>query len=277
MMETLKKILLITIILYFSGFSTSNNLFKNEAASSGMQIPKEMHVGEEITYVVKYGLVKLGEVKLQILESKVKDDRSYFRTRAYIDSYSGIPFVNLHQIYESNFNSSQYSDYFKHTEKEKDYVKFTEYFFDYKKKNVHVKKGKYNPYEIWTDSTTGVNANYQDGLSLFYYARLNTGQKKSVNVPCFVTEKFVYTQINFYDSIDRISIDAVDYDIPCTRLDGHTDFVSIFGLTGNFEGWFTNDKYAVPTIARMKVIIGNVTLELKSWRKANWIPPKFSS
>lgn len=274
-MKLLKKLLLFAMFVYFSGFSTSLNR-ESSVKPSGRQIPKDMNIGEEITYVVKYGLIKLGEVKLQVLEKKEKGGRVYYRTRAYIDSYQGIPFVDLHQIYESNYNTGQFSDYFKHTEKEKNYIKFTEYFFDYNKNSVHVKKGKYNPFQIWTDSTARVNTMYQDGLSLFYYARLNTGQKKSINIPCFVTEEFVYTRINFYDSIHRVSIDAVDYDIPCTRLDGHTDFVSVFGLTGNFEGWFTNDKYAVPTIAKMKVIIGNVTLELKSWRKSNWNPPKYN-
>lgn len=272
-MKLLKKLSLFLLLIYFSGFSNAPDVFRGDNLQKAV-VPKDMNLNEEIVYVVKYGIIKLGEVKLQVLEKKERNKRAYYRTRAYMDSYSGIPFVNLHQMYDSDFDAGQYSDYFKHTEKENNYVKFTEYFFDYNKKTVHVKKGKYNPFQIWADSTTYVNNYYQDGLSLFYYARVNNGQKKSVDVPCFVTEKFVKTRINFYDYIDKISIDAVDYDIPCTRLDGHTDFVSVFGLTGNFEGWFTNDKYAVPTIAKMKVIIGNVTLELKSWRKANWNPPK---
>lgn len=275
-MKTLEKFLFLILFVYFSGFSTSPELLGKKDARN-FQLPRQMHVGEEITYVVKYGLFKLGEVKLQILERKEKNESFFYKTRAYIDSYSGIPFVDLHQIYESDFNSGEFSNYFRHTEREKDYVKFTEYFFDYTNKTVHIKKGKYKPYQIWTDSTTEVNNYCQDGLSLFYYARLNTGIKKSVDVPCFITEKFVSTRINFYDTIDKISIGAVDYDIPCCHLDGYADFVSIFGLTGNFEGWFTNDEHAVPTIAKMKVVIGNVTLELKSWRKKNWNPPKFNS
>ncbi|MGE5350554.1 MAG: DUF3108 domain-containing protein [Acidobacteriota bacterium] len=271
-MKFLKNISLFIVFFYFCGFSNENSLLNQNLP--GQYIPKEMHPGEDITYVVSYGFLKFGEVRLLILDQKEKNGVTYYRTKAYIDSYNGIPFVNLHQIYESNFDSNLYSDYFRATEKEKDYIKFTEYFFDYNKKSVHVKKGKYKPYEIWADSTTRVDNFYQDGLSLFYYARMNTGQKKNVNVPCFVTEEFVYTKINFYDKIENTSVHAVDYDIASVRLDGHTDFVSIFGLTGNFEGWFTNDKYAVPTIAKMKVIIGNVTLELKSYKIAGWKPPK---
>ncbi|HEX2868004.1 MAG TPA: DUF3108 domain-containing protein [Ignavibacteriales bacterium] len=275
-MRFLKNISLFIVFFYFCGFSSENSIGSRNYSPGQQYIPKEMHPGEDITYVVSYGFIKFGEVRLLILDEKQKDGMTYFRTKAYIDSYSGIPFVNLHQIYESNFDKNLYSDYFRATEREKDYIKFTEYFYDSNRRTVHIKKGKYNPFEIWADSTTTVKTgSYQDGLSLFYYARMNTGQKKSLNVPCFVTEEFVFTKINFYDKEVKTSIDAVDYDIASVRLDGHTDFVSIFGLTGNFEGWFTNDKYAVPTIAKMKVIIGNVTLELKSWKiSGGWTPPR---
>ncbi len=239
-------------------------------------IEKEMFTGEEITYVVKYSFMKLGEVKLQILNKVTNNGDTLYKTRAYIDSYEDIPFVSLHQIYESDFHKDQYSVRFRQTEKEKDYTKFTDYNFNYDKNLIHVKKGKLNPFQMWTDSTTNTkNKFYQDGLSLFYYARLNTGQKKTVNVPCFITEKYENTKINFYDKVEPISLENVNYKIAAVRLDGYTDFVSIFGLTGNFEGWFTNDAHAVPVIAKMKVIIGNVTLELKEWRKGDWKLPKY--
>lgn len=269
----MKKILVVFILTgMIAAFTIPNQTVQRK---STQLIPKTLEVGEEIIYVVKYSFIELGKVKLQILSKEEKDGKVFYKTKVYMDSNPGIPFVNLHQIYESYFNQQNCSDYFRATEKEKNYVKFTEYFFQYEKNQIHVKKGKFNPFQIWTDSTAKIKTNYQDGLSLFYYARLNTGQKKSVDIPCFVTEKFETTRINFYNTIEKISIDAVDYDISCTKLDGYTTFVSVFGLTGKFEGWFTNDQYAVPVLAKMKVIIGDITLELKEWRKKNWLPPHF--
>lgn len=236
---------------------------------------KKMFIGEDITYVVKYTFIKLGEVRLKVVDKVNIKGREFYSTVAYIDSYSDIPFVDLHQIYESKVNNEYYSDYFKGIIKYEKYSTFTEYFFDYAKSSLRVKKGKVKPYELWTDSTTVAEKMYHDGLSIFYYARMNTGQKKSVNVPCFVKEEKVFTKINFYPEVKPVSIDAVDYDISCVRLDGETDFVSVYGLTGFFEGWFTNDEAAVPIKARMRVIIGNVTLELKSWKREGWNPPKY--
>jgi hypothetical protein len=235
----------------------------------------EMQVGEELTYTVSYSLIKLGEIKLKITEKKQENGKVYYKTIAHIDSYESVPFVSLHQIYESFFDQNLYSDYFRHTEKEKDYVKFTTYDFDYNKKMVKVKKGKFNKYQIWADSVARINKYYQDGLSLFYFARMNfTGPgTKTANI--FLNEKFDSASIVFHKRREEIKIDAVDYGIDCKYLDGNANFVGIFGLTGYFEGWFSNDKYAVPILAKMKVIIGNITVELKEWRKAQWMPPKY--
>ena len=273
MMKFTKNILLFFLFIYFSGFSSFNVV---QHSNFGNYIPKEMQIKEDITYVVKFGFIRLGEVRLLILDKTEKGGDIIYKTKAYIDSYSGIPFISIHQVYESSFNNNQYSNYFRATEKEKNYIKFTEYFFEYNKNKILIKKGKFNPFQMWTDSTAKISKKFQDGLSLFYYARLNTGIPKSVSLPCFVTEKFETTVINFYNNIEKVEIDAIDYNIACLKLDGYTTFESIYGLTGDFEGWFTNDKYAVPIIAKMKVYVGNVTLELKQWRKKDWKPPKFN-
>jgi len=264
----------ICIVVLQSGFT-----YKPEQMTMPFPIfsEKEMFVGEDITYVVSYSFLKLGEVRLRIINKKEYQGKTVYNTIAHIDSYSGIPFVNLHQIYESKVNTDYYSEYFKGLVRKEEFTTYTEYYFDYKNHKLKVKKGKVSPSESWTDSTTTAEKMYHDGLSIFYYARMNNGQNKSVKVPCFVTEEKVFTKINFYDRIEKIRIDAVDHDIACTYLDGDTDFTSVFGLTGRFEGWFSNDKAAVPILAKMKVIIGNVNLELKSWKRPGWNPPKYNN
>lgn len=275
----MKKYIFLIGIVFFLGFTirSTKNIAERKEYAFNFVSEKELEVGEEITYVVRYWLLKLGEVKLSVLDKKLANGKYHYAAIAYIDSYSSVPFVNLHQIYESKVNEKYYSDYFKGTVKGDEYSTFTEYHFDYEKEKLRVKKGKVSPYQLWNDSTTTAKKMYQDGLSIFYYARMNTGQKKSVNVPCFVKEQRVYTKINFYREKMPMEIDAVDYEIDCVRLDGSTDFVSVYGLTGYFEGWFTNDSHSVPVIAKLNVIIGKVTVELIKWKKKNWSPPRFKS
>lgn len=265
-------ILPLFVILFYP-----NLFYSSKQVESGFYSTKKMEIGEDLLYVVKYSLFKLGEVRIKVIDKKEEKGITYYKTIAYIDSYPGIPFVNLHQIYESNVDINYHSNYFRGLVKGDEYTTFTEYFFDYKRDMIKVKKGKVKPFTIWTDSIGRAEKKYQDGLSIFYYARMNLGKKYSIKVPCFVTEKKVNTNINFYNEAIPIEIDAVNYKIDCNYLDGNTDFISVFGLTGYFQGWFTNDEASIPVVAKMKVLIGNITLELKNWKRAGWNPPKFKN
>jgi hypothetical protein len=236
---------------------------------------KRIEVGEDITYVVKYLAFEIGEIRLKVLKEILEDKDTIYSAIAYIDSYDGIPFVDLHQIYETKFDKKLISHYFKGTIFGED-TTFTEYFFNRNKKNIHIIKGRQSTKKIWKDTLAAYDRDYQDGLSLFYFARVNTGQQKKVNVPVFINEKYEKTYINFYKEVEDMDIDAVDYDIACVRLDGETEFRGIFGLTGYFEGWFSNDENAVPIVAKMQVIIGSIKLELKQWKKKGWMPPKYA-
>jgi hypothetical protein len=250
---------------------------QGQIESSYIPAKRSLAVGEELTYEVSYSFIKLGTVILKIKDKTKVNGKSIYSAVAQINSYSGIPFVDLHQIYESRFDDLIIPVYFRGLVKYEDHTSYTEYDFDYKKNKISIEKGRVYPPQVWTDSTTTADKHYQDGLSIFYFARMNLGKNKSINIPCFVSEEKVYTTLNFYTENKRVNIDAVDYDIDCLHLDGETDFVSVFGLTGYFEGWFTNDEASIPVIAKMKVIIGSITLELREWKRKGWDPPKYTA
>lgn len=268
----MKKIIyavLLAVVFFFA-----DDKFSNQSANSD-DIPfRKIDVGEEITYVVKYLFISIGEIKLKVTKKEIIDKDTVYLAIAYIDSYEGLPFVNLHQIYETKFNSRQFPFFFRGVILDKD-TTYTEYKFDYNRKKIHILKGSYTKNEIWTDSSAALDKYYLDGLSLFYYARMRTGKKATYQTPVFINEKGERTTIRCYDKPEPIKIDAVDYRINCVYLDGETEFKGIFGLTGYFEGWFSNDDHAVPIFAKLSVIIGNITVELKEWKKKNWAPPKF--
>ena len=269
----MKKLFVSTFVIIIS---TSIIVLTKQLQSNNQPIfPKKIEIGEDITYVVKYLMFEIGEIRLKVTNQQISGNDTLYTAVAYIDSYQGIPFVDLHQIYETKFDTKQISHYFKGTILSSD-TTYTIYEFDRQKKIIHILKGREGiHHKIWTDSITTYNHDYQDGLSLFYFARMRTGQKKTVNVPCFINEKYEKTYINFYNEVEDRDIDAVDYDIATVKLDGETEFRGIFGLTGYFEGWFSDDNQAVPIVAKMQVIIGSITLELKEWKKKGWTPPKF--
>jgi hypothetical protein len=271
------RIILIAFVPFI--FSIGDNSFTAEELYHNFSFSseKELLPGEELNYEVSYSFINLGEVKIRVKDKKTINGKNYYNAIAYIDSYDGIPFVNLHQIYESKVNQDYYSDFFRGIVKGEEYSTYTEYYFDYSNSKIRIKRGKFSPRELWIDSTTSAEKQFHDGLSIFFFARMLSGKKNSMLLPCFVNEQKVYTKINFYENTIPVSIDAIDYDVECVRLDGDMDFISIFGLTGYYEGWFSNDEASIPIVANMKVLIGNITLELKSWKREGWTPPKYKN
>ncbi|HKI78671.1 MAG TPA: DUF3108 domain-containing protein [Ignavibacteriaceae bacterium] len=264
------------LIFLFIPFAFSGNSPKQQEIQKKNKLaPKSILVGEELTYVVKYSVMRLGEIKIKVTDKTVIDGKNYYSAVISINSYPSVPFVSLHQVYKTKMTPDYYSDYFKGSIKHDDYKAITEYFFDYDNKQVRIRKSRTDSAGYKIDSTTTVNKKYVDGLSILFYAMMNVGQNKNDKVPTFINEKKEITEINFENTTEDISIDPVDYDIDCVYLSGEVHFISIFGLTGEFEGWFSNDFAAIPIKAKMKVLIGNITLELESWKMAGWTPPKY--
>jgi hypothetical protein len=122
--------------------------------------------------------------------------------------------------------------------------------------------------------TVEIKTPYNDGLSLFFYAREQLFSGKKMNIPVLVSEKKADTYIDFANKRTTVEIDAVKYPVDVIEFQGEADFVGVFGLTGEFEGWFSNDAARIPILAKMKVILGSVTLELMGWKRPGWQPPR---
>lgn len=236
---------------------------------------KSLVVGEDLTYVVKYAFLRLGEVRIRVVEKLNIRNTPVYKTMAYIDSYPDLPFVSLHQVYESYIDASFFPHRFFALIFNDDTTVVNYAFFD--STRIEIEKGRYNSNKLWLDSTAIVDKRMQDGLSILFFARLHSGKNKQLEIPCFVNEKEELTKINFYDESEAVTIDSIDYEIDCTRIEGETDFVSVYGLTGYFEGWFSNDDFSVPIIAKMQVLIGNITLELIDWNEMIWNPPLYKN
>ena len=269
----MKNYFICTIILTINiNFYAQINQDETKLQNSKVE---RLFVGEDLTYIVKYAFLNLGEVRFQVLEKTKLNNISVYKTIAYIDSYPDLPFVSLHQIYESYIDSSLFPLKFFAKIFDDDTV-FINYNFIGNSK-IEMQKGKFGDSKLWLDSTVSVKKRMQDGLSILFYTRMNFGKDQQLLVPCFVNEKEETATLNFYKDPEPVSLEAVDYDIDCLYLDGHTDFVSVYGLTGNFEGWFSNDEFAVPIRAKMNVIIGSVNLELIKWNDKLWNPPLYKN
>jgi hypothetical protein len=257
----------LTVLLLFAvaGMSIPHS---SQSGSANAPPSKVLLEGEELVYNVRYGFIDLGQVKI-VTKGKT---RGGYHAQATIQSYSGVPFVSLLAIYETTIDSAMYSrDFFARTVENGD-QQFARYTFQYDKKRVVMELGSRDSVVEHRD-TVSLETFYHDGLSLFFFAREQLFSGQMMNIPTFVREKKATTTIDFKRSHRSVETDFIDYPVDVIGFDGNAGFVGVFGLTGDFEGWFSNDEARVPIKANMKVIIGSVTLELVSWKRPGWQPP----
>lgn len=243
------------------------------AQTAAIPASRVMLEGEDLIYNVRYTFIDLGQVRIRNSGRVQAVSFHAYDTRANIDSYKGIPFVDLHAIFLSTIDSASYSRAFTGKVKQDNAWDFARYHFEYDRQRVLIEKGNRDTVVSRLD-TLNVNGPQQDGLSLFFFAREHLYDNRTVHAPCVVTEKPVNAYINFLNERDDVEVDAIDYPVDVIRFDGHLDFTGIFGLTGYFEGWFSNDEARIPIKAKMKVLIGSVTIELMSWKRQGWVPPR---
>lgn len=226
-------------------------------------------IGEELLYKVKWAFIKLGEIKIDILDKVSCNERTAYHCQIKIDSSPGLPFVNIHDCYESYIDSIYfYSHLFRSYESKEDHTIFTEYIYNPSTSQIDIllEKREENSTTVLLDSTVHSPNRMFDSLSMFFLARGMVQNSALVNLSLFVYNKFESTDINFTGSRDQIKIHGKK--ISCFFLAGKLKFVGIAGVKDDFKGWFSPDSQSVPIKASMKAFIGSVKIELQQWK--NW-------
>ncbi|MBA4313491.1 MAG: hypothetical protein C0417_12780 [Chlorobiaceae bacterium] len=271
----IRFILLLNLFLLSIGVLNAGNLMSTINPSQISSVPDSVfQVGEELVYNVSYASIDIGQVRVKQIEEIDKDGNKLYKAIAYIDSYKGIPFVDLHAVFQSLIHSNGYTTWFNARDKQDDSWKSTIYNFDYQNHSMYLEEGIWKSGKIDKRDTVQIDTLHQDGLSLFYSSRKHLFDQKRVLIPVVVNEKKFTTTIDFLGKRTQEEIDAVKYPVDLIYFEGETGFVGIFGLTGGFEGWFSNDAARIPVIAKMKAIIGKIRIELMSWNRQGWFPPR---
>lgn len=230
---------------------------------------------EELYYEVNYSFINIGWAKFNT--SSVPGKPGYYTTTAKLKSNNSLPFINIDydfisivEIKEGNLKPHKFTAYEYKNDKRSELV----CDFNYDSNFITVKKSGFDK-NIEMDKKILTSTVFQDGLSIFYYARMNSKKDKTEHVPVLMHTDTAMMKIDYSSKNTSVEISEVDYDISSVFLEGFLYFKAVFGLTGNFSGWFSNDAAGIPLKAKLEVEIGNITLELKSWTHSGWTPPKF--
>ena len=227
------------------------------AGSANAQPPSRvLQLGEELTYNVRYGPFDLGQIRIRTLNRIADGKYLVYYAKALIDSYPKVPFVELHATFESMIDTTIYSHKFIGKMKQDNVWDFSRYTFDYDKKSALIERGSQDTV-VAKRETMPLDRVFQDGLSLFFFARNQLFAGKTVDAPVLINEQKSNARINFTGGHETVEVDAIEYPVDVVRFDGTADFVGVYGVTGDFEGWFSNDDARVPIKAKMKVILGS--------------------
>lgn len=233
--------------------------------------------GEELTYNVTYAGINLGQIRLRLSDTVSVSGGRAFHARGLIDSYRSIPFVELHTVYEDCIAPAGYSEWFLSKTKHNTHWIVYSYRFNYPERRVVLEKSFDTAVAVVGRDTLRIDTACQDGLSLFYSARKFLQPGSHARFPSVVSEKKGYANIEVSREREHETIDAIDYPVRLIHAAGSAHFVGVYGLSGDFEGWFSDDAARVPVIAKLKVFIGSIRLELMKWKRDGWAPPRYTT
>lgn len=233
--------------------------------------------GSYYEYEVSFLGLTLGTIKIRTGEIEEKNGNEALYVKAQMDSRSGIPYVDLHATFESWMpKNAAYSYVFNGNMKvDDDKWQFNSIVFDHE--NKEIRSTIWENKELVSRDTFATKQRFSDGASLLYLARSFMNLGKTAYIPTFINNQLVKTKINFQKKQENIEIDAVEGDVKALYLDGKADWEGVYGLSGSFEGWFSDDVAHIPLKAYMKVYVGKVKIELVKWTRSGWSPPKVES
>ena len=235
--------------------------------------------GEDLLYEVSYLGLKLGTVRIHTVRTDIAEQGTHHHVMAMIDTYEGIPFVDLHAIDSSMMDTAFYSKEFRAMEKKND--KWVKEVAHYERdsgrilirRTSHAHPRAMESGEVYLD-TLRITGDIHDGLSLFFFARANIRRQGNISIPTVAYGKVGTTHFRFGSERSTEEIKAEpDKQIRVIKLEGNAEFSGLYGMTGDFKGWFSDDAAAVPIKAELGVFLGNVKLELVGWKRAGWVPP----
>ena len=268
--HAMMRLLLLCVLVIFSGEAGPTR-----SDPGGMELPSVDPAidvsGEELIYEVRWGMFDLGTVMI-----RGTGPRS---ARAWIDSYENLPFVDLHSVYTTVMDSLFFSRGALTLDKGDGGWAGFRYTVDSLGGQVFVdrvaaaKPVDQPEHSTRFDTIEPGTPRFVDGLSIGYMPRLFVRTRQRLDVPTILNGKLGVTTFFFDGRTTHAEIEALESPVRVVEVRGTTNAEGIYGMTGDFVGWFSDDAAAVPIKGELKVLIGSVTVELVRWKGGGWSPP----
>lgn len=216
---------------------------------------------EQFLYSVKYGFIKIGTVKLQLLADTLYDGEKCHHIRAIIKSNPDIPFVGKKEKIFNSFmarnDTVPYTMLYWTNDVSKHEPDQEIYRLDYKKGKVYTYL-KDQPKDTLPLSKPSIC-----GPVFFFYTRLYAGTNKNISIPIYIDQKENFITMTNSTKIDDLQSKAFKSGLVSTYISqGKASFAGPFGFSGNFKAWYAADSLRIPIQASVHVWLGNVKIQL---------------
>jgi tetratricopeptide (TPR) repeat protein len=216
--------------------------------------------GESLDYIVKYGFVTLGWLKIRMEDALNLNGRTVYPIVFYIDSNPSFDFlISLHHVYESYIEAESMNSIRTrlHTKEDPIYMVRT-YYFDYDNSIFQAQIIYHDGRFSMVQKDLPLRA--QDGTSMLYFARGIVSNNSGGSTTVVIDEEYKYGHINFLDETEEV--DVGDDEVQATKIFARAEFEGIAGMNGDAWGWFSLDGDYVPLMGKIKILLGSIVIKV---------------
>lgn len=230
------------------------------AYSQELPIKKEtaFKEGEVLSYKLRYGIITAAEATIKVLPSDMKFDNKPTYKLSVDARTSGTfdVFYKIRDHYDSYIDKTELTPYFyQENIREASYKREDKARFYQATKKVVANKGTF----------TGPTNQTFDLVSAYYFARSLDITKLKINdsfkLNYFLSDEISALEIQF---VGRETIKTKLGTISCLKFSPSIKPGRIFKKDSKLYLWITDDENRVPVKAQVEILVGAVTLEIKS-------------
>ncbi len=242
----------------------------------GQDLPRFFSPGEVLRYKVQWKFLRLGTITVRSTSEPSRPGEKFMRGCIEVESNPDIPFIHIEEINESlidltTMHSIDYSA--RHVSGEEVTLIRCTYEDSIRSAQYEVRDGLTG--RLVSHQTIPDVQGYIEGTALFFYTRYAASLKGTRSIPTFAQGSIKPTTLEFSPVEEEVEIECWDHPIRTTKYSGYAAWTgaSAAGVTGEFEGWVSDDTAAIPVCAELKILLGSIHIELESWSRPGWSPP----
>lgn len=255
------------VLLVVLAAATGMSITQSSSTSTpNPDIRQLIDANERMTYEVRYGFLRLGNVYVYLKRDTVYRDTPAVHMVTEMVSNRRIPLVGHREVHYHNFmgvrDDVPYGLKFWQNSLHNDEMERYLFDFDYE-------SGVVYSFEHGEPLDTLALEQLSDGgPAVMYFARLFAGTNQQKTYPIFIDNAQSDIVLHFSsEKIPHRSPAFPDEEIEAYAVDGYAGFDGPFGFSGDFTGLLRDDELRIPLEARVSIWVGSVRVRLTEYER----------